>query len=433
MVVVPGQWYTARRERLHGSMTRLHGTRVNGSESHPVHVLLILGALSAFAPLSIDMYLPALPRLAGDFRTNASLTQLTLSACLLGLSAGQLIAGPISDVLGRRRPLLVGIAAYAVASLLCVVAPSIAWLVVLRFVQGLAGAAGIVVARAIVRDMHSGIAVARLFSMLMLVSGLAPILAPTIGGLVLRFTSWRGVFVVLALIGAVLLISTAVGLDETLPPEDRHSGGLPAMSRVFGQLIVDRSFQGYALASGLASAAMFAYIAGSTFVLQNIYGVSPQIFGVLFGINALGIMGAGQLNARLVDHFPLRTLLFVGLSVVAAGGVALLTVVTTGSLGLAGILPALFLVVATQGVVGPNATALALTGQRNTAGSASALLGSLQSVFGALAAPLVGLGGASTAVPMAIVIASCGTLGLMAGAWLGRGEPGRHAAPLRVE
>ncbi len=399
---------------------------MNRGEPHSLHVLIILGALSAFAPLSIDMYLPALPKLARDFGSGASQSQLTLSACLLGLAAGQLIAGPMSDVLGRRRPLLAGVAAYTLASLLCVIAPSMGTLILLRFVQGLAGSAGIVIARAMVRDMHSGIAMARLFSMLMLVSGIAPILAPTVGGLVLRFTSWRGVFIVLAVIGALLLAASAVGLDETLPPEDRRGGGLPELLGIFRKLLSDRSFLGYALASGLASAAMFAYISGSTFVLQDIYGVSPQVFGILFGINAFGIMGAGQLNARLIYHFSLRRLLFTGLGIIAGGGLALLLVVTSGALGLAGILPALFLVVATQGIVGPNATALALTGHRSTAGSASALLGSLQSVVGAFAAPLVGLGGTSTAVPMALVIAVCSALGLAAGAFLGRTGPGRQ-------
>jgi DHA1 family bicyclomycin/chloramphenicol resistance-like MFS transporter len=391
-------------------------------------VLVILGALSAFAPLSIDMYLPALPSLARGFGIGASQAQLTLSACLLGLAAGQLIAGPLSDVLGRRRPLLVGVAAYALASLLCVVAPSAGALVVLRFVQGLAGAAGIVIARAMVRDMYAGIAAARIFSMLMLVSGLAPILAPTLGGLILRVTSWRGVFVVLACIGIALLVSTAVGLGETMPPEERRTGGLSAMFEVLGELLRDRAFVGYALASGSASAAMFAYISGSTFVLQDIYGVSPQVFGLLFGINALGIMGAGQLNARLVYHVPLRRLLFGGLSVIAVGGLGLLAVIATDRLGLAGVLPALFLVVATQGIVGPTATALALTGHRSTAGSASALLGSLQMLVGAIAAPIVGLGGASTAMPMALVIAVCSVLALAAAVALGCVDTGWLAA-----
>lgn len=367
--------------------------------------LVILGALSAFGPLSIDMYLPALPRLARDFGESASETQLTLSACLLGLALGQVIAGPISDSLGRRRPLLAGVAAYALASLLCVIAPSVAALVALRFVQGLAGAAGIVIARAVVRDLHAGVAAARYFSLLMLVNGLAPILAPIIGGQILRWTDWRGVFVTLAVIGAALALAVAAGLRETLPPDRRHRGGIPGTLTTFRRLLSERAFVGYALASGLAFAAMFAYISGSPFVLQEIYGVSPQLFSLMFGMNAFGIMLAGQTNARLVGRVAPRRLLVAGLGAQAVGGAALLVVVGTG-IGLWGILPALFVVVASIGLVSPNATSLAMEDHPRTAGSASALLGVLQYAVGAAAAPLVGLGG-RTALPMALVIAAC--------------------------
>ncbi len=373
-----------------------------------VRLLLILGALSAFAPLSIDMYLPALPALGRGFGVSAAQVQLTLSACLLGLALGQLVAGPLSDALGRRRPLLVGVAAYTVASLLCVLAPSVGALVAVRFVQGLAGAAGIVIARAVVRDRYAGVAAARYFSLLMLVNGLAPILAPVIGGQLLRVTSWRGVFVVLAAIGALLLLATASGLDETLASADRHTGGLPATLSTFRRLLADRFFVGYALSSGLSFAAMFAYIAGSPFVLQDIYGLSPQLFSLVFGVNALGIMAASQINGRLVDRVPLPRLLAVGLAMTALGGIAVLAAVL-GHVGLIGVTPALCVVVSSQGIVLPNATSLALSGHPRTAGSASALLGVLQYVIGAAAAPLVGVGGTATALPMAVVIAALGS------------------------
>src|SRR6266487_2534179 len=387
-----------------------------------VQFVFILGALTAFGPLSIDMYLPALPSLSRDFGTGASQVQLTLSACLLGLALGQTIAGPISDALGRRRPLLVGLTAYALVSLLCVVAPSVFVLVGLRFVQGCAGAAGIVIARAIVRDLHSGEALARFFSLLMLVNGLAPILAPLFGGLLLRFTSWRGVFIVLAVIGALLLLASATGLGETLPPERRQSGGIRATIMTFRQLLASRSFVGYALSCGLAFAAMFAYISGSPFVLQDIYGLSPQSFSVMFGVNALGLMTAGQINGRLVGRVPLKRLLAGGLTATATGGVALLAVVITGGIGLVGILPSLFLVVSSLGFVLPNATALALSGHPRSAGSASALLGVLQFAIGAAAAPLVGAFGARTALPMSVVIATLGCSALLAFMLLVRGR-----------
>lgn len=376
-----------------------------------VRLVVILGALSAFGPLSIDMYLPALPQLGRDFGAVPSQTQLTLSACLLGLALGQVLAGPISDALGRRRPLLIGVACYALASLLCVAAPSVAVLTLLRFVQGFAGAAGIVIARAVVRDMHSGVAAARFFSLLMLVNGSAPILAPIIGGQLLRFTTWRGVFVTLAIIGTLLWLAAATGLRETLPTESRQTGGFGAILHTFRQLLTDRSFMGIALASGLAFAAMFAYISGSPFVLQEIYGVSPQVFSILFGTNALGIVIAGQISGRLVGRVAPLHLVTVGLSSCAAGGVALLLVIVAG-VGLVGILPALFLVVASLGLILPSATTLALTGHPRTAGSASALLGVMQYAIGAAAAPLVGLGGASSDLPMGVVIAvlSCSAL-----------------------
>ncbi len=400
----------------------------NPKKPRRVQLVFILGALTAFGPFSIDMYLPALPSLSRDFGTGAAQTQLTLSACLLGLALGQVIAGPISDALGRRRPLLVGLAAYALASLLCVVAPSVYALVALRFIQGFAGAAGIVIARAIVRDLHSGVAAARFFSLLMLVNGLAPILAPIFGGLLLRYTSWRGIFIVLAIIGALLLLATATGLGETLPPDRRQSGGVRATITTFRQLLADRSYMGYALSCGLAFAAMFAYISGSPFVLQDIYGISPQLFSVIFGMNALGLVIAGQVNGRLVGRVAPARLLVVGLIANATGGMALLSVVTIGGMGamgavgLVGILPSLFVVVASLGFVLPNATALALQDHPHIAGSASALLGVLQFSIGAAAAPLVGAFGARTALPMSVVIATLGCSALLAFMVLVRGR-----------
>ena len=410
---------------------------VDPKKPRRVQLVFILGALTAFGPLSIDMYLPALPSLSRDFGTGAAQTQLTLSACLLGLALGQVIAGPISDALGRRRPLLVGLAAYALASLLCVVAPSVYALVALRFIQGFAGAAGIVIARAIVRDLHSGVAAARFFSLLMLVNGLAPILAPIFGGLLLRFTSWRGVFIVLAIIGTLLLIAAATGLGETLPPSRRQSGGVHATITTFRQLLANHSYMGYALSCGLAFAAMFAYISGSTFVLQDIYGLSPQLFSVIFGMNALGLVIVGQVNGRLVGRVSPTRLLVAGLIATATGGVALLSVVTIGgmgamgamgAIGLVGILPSLFVVVSSLGFVLPNATALALSDHPRVAGSASALLGVLQYSIGAAAAPLVGAFGTGTALPMSVVIATLGCSALVVFVLLVRGSLRQQAA-----
>ncbi|HEU5200693.1 MAG TPA: Bcr/CflA family multidrug efflux MFS transporter [Ktedonobacterales bacterium] len=372
-----------------------------------VRLVIILGALSMFGPLSIDMYLPSLPTLSHDLGASASQTQLTLSACLFGLALGQIIAGPISDSLGRLRPLCVGVALYAVASLVCAIAPSVTVLILLRFVQGMAGAAGIVIARAIVRDLYSGIAIARFFSLLMVVNGLAPILAPIIGGQLLRFTTWRGVFITLTIIGILLFLAAAIGLSESLPSDRRQRGGIRATLSTFWRLLTDRSFVGFALACGLAFAAMFAYISGSPFALQDIFGVSPQLFSVIFAVNALGIVIASQINGRLVGQVSPYRLLAIGLTATACGGVALLAVVI-GGVGLVGVLPSLFVVVSSMGIVLPNATTLALANYAHAAGSASALLGVLQFVFGAAVAPLVGIGGTQTALPMGIVIGALG-------------------------
>lgn len=367
-------------------------------------LVLIIGALSAFGPLSIDMYLPGLPALARDLGGTDWQAQLTLTACLLGLALGQVLVGPLSDAVGRRRPLLAGLAAYAAASLVCALVPSMPLLVLLRFVQGLAGSAGIVLARAVVRDLYSGDDLARFFALTMMVSGLAPILAPVIGGQLLRVTPWQGVFVVLALLGLALLASAGLGLDESLPPERRRGGGLGATLAAFRQLLGDRAFMTYALSSGLAFAAMFAYIAGSPFVLEHIYGVSPQTFSLIFAANALGIVAVSQIGARLVGRVSQQRLLALGLGLSLAGGLLLVAAAALG-LALPGIALGFFLAVASIGLIAPNSTALALSEHPQIAGSASAFIGVLQYVVGAAITPLVGLLGTSTALPLALLMA----------------------------
>ncbi|MEA2385282.1 MAG: transporter, family, multidrug resistance protein [Solirubrobacteraceae bacterium] len=390
-------------------------------------VVLILGALSAFGPFSIDMYLPGLPALGRSLDAPAWAVQLTLTACLAGLALGQIVAGPLSDRFGRRRPLLVGIGAYAAASLLCALAPSIAVLVVLRFAQGIAGAAGIVIARAVVRDLHSGVAAARFFSLLMLVNGLAPILAPVIGGQILTVTSWRGVFVVLTAIGVLLFLATATGLEETLAPERRHPGGVMETLRTFGRLLSDRVFVGHALACGLSFGAMFAYISGSPFVIQDIYGASPQLYSLMFAGNAVGLVVASQANRVLLRRVDPLVIVRAALSAQALAGAALVMVVA-GGVGVWAIVPLLFVVVASLGLVFPNATALALADHPRVAGSASGLLGVLQFIVGAAAAPLVGVGGTATALPMALTIAVLGTGGVLSATVLAN-RPARLARP----
>jgi DHA1 family bicyclomycin/chloramphenicol resistance-like MFS transporter len=290
----------------------------------------------------------------------------------------------------------------------CATAPTIEVIVTARLVQGLAGAAGIVIARAVVRDVYSGVDAARFFSLLMLVHGAAPILAPIIGGQLLIVVSWRGVFVLLTAIGFALLLVVAGTLRETLPPDQRRSGGVRAALHAFRTLLSDPGFLGYAVSCGLAFGAMFAYIGGGPFVLQELYGMSPQAFSLLFAGNAAGFVLSGQINGRLVGRVPPQRLLAIGLVVGAAGATILLAVTLAGA-GLVAVASALFLVVAPLGFVLPNAAALALAGHPSTAGSASALLGAMQFLVGAVVAPVAGLGGADSDVTMAVLIAALAT------------------------
>lgn len=382
------------------------------SRSSVLWIAFLLGSLASFGPLSIDMYLPALPNLAADLHSSTSLAQLSLTACLLGIALGQLFAGPISDICGRRRPLLTGVLIYVVSSLLCVFTPTIWTFVIMRFIQGLAGSAGIVISRAIARDLYSGSELTRFFSLLMLVNGVAPILAPILGGQILQVASWRGVFVVLFGIGLFMLFAVFFGLRETLPSSLHSKGGLSNTFLTFRGLIRNRNFMGYALAQGFVTAAMFAYISGSPFVLQNIFGVSPQMFSLFFAINGLGIIFAGQITGRLAGRIQEGKLLVAGLTIAFVGGILLLAMILMNG-GLYTILLPLFLLVSSVGIVGTTSFSLAMQDQAKAAGSAAALIGVLSFVFGGLMAPLVGISGSYTAVPMGITIAVAETAAVL--------------------
>jgi DHA1 family bicyclomycin/chloramphenicol resistance-like MFS transporter len=368
----------------------------------PAHTVVVLGLLTMFGPLSLDLYLPALPQLADDLNASASAAQLSITACLVGLAVGQLVAGPMSDRLGRKRPLIIGLLAYVLASVACAFAPSAAILALLRLVQGLAGAAGIVISRAIARDLYSGRALMIFFSRLLLVAGLAPVIAPILGGQLSRIMSWRGIFGVLAGFGAVLLLAGWLGLKETLPPERRIVGGFGRTLQGYNTLLHDRFFVGCALSSGLAGATMFAYIAGSTFVLQRIYGMSPQGFSLVFGCISLGLVAAAQGGARIALVWPLTRVLGLGLIVNLLGAAFLLATVII-DLPLAVLIAALVVMVGAVGLIFPTANALAMADYPDLAGTASSLQGLSQFVFGAVAAPLVGIAGEHTALPLGIV------------------------------
>lgn len=373
-------------------------------------VTLVLGGLTALPPLSMDMYLPALPEVTEALRSPAATVQLTLTACLAGMALGQLVVGPMSDKWGRRRPLLIGMLVYVAATAVCAFAPTVDLLIAFRLLQGLAGAAGIVIARAVVRDLYDGVAMARFFSTLMLISGVAPIIAPLIGGQILRITDWRGVFYVLAVIGVLLTLVVWKWLAETLPPERRHQGGVGEALRTMRGLLADRVFTGYVLAGGLGFAALFAYISASPFVVQEIYGASPQTFSLLFGLNSIGLVAVGQINGKLlVGRVSLDKTLGWGLGVIVLAAVALL-LMTSGVFGepsLAAVAAGLFVLMSAMGLVLPNTNAQALMRTPHAAGSASALLGTSSFLIGAIASPLVGIAGEATAVPMAVVQLVC--------------------------
>ncbi|MGB2566832.1 multidrug effflux MFS transporter [Micromonospora citrea] len=377
-----------------------------------VPLLVLLGSLTAVGPLSLDMYLPAFPAMTGDLDATQAQVQLSLTTCLIGLALGQLVTGPLSDRWGRRRPVLAGMIAYALLALVCAAAPSAPALAAARFAQGFAGGMGVVVARAVVRDLFAGRAAAKYFSRLTLVFGVAPIAAPGVGSLVLRFGSWRAVFVTLAVIGLLLAAAVAWRLPETLPAERRSTGGLAETGRTMRTLVADRVYLGYTLTQGFAFAGLFAYISGSSFVLQDVFGVSATTFSLLFGLNALALVVTGQANARLLDRFDPRRLLVGTLLVGAVAAVGVLSGALAGSL-----LPVtltLVVFVGSLGMVMPNSTALALDRHGRHAGTAAALMGGVQSVVGALAAPVVGLGGEGSALPMAAVMVGAAALSLLA-------------------
>lgn len=374
-----------------------------------LRIVLILGALSAFGPLAIDFYLPAFPAMAHAFATDEKHVQTTLAAYFLGLSLGQLAYGPVADRFGRRKPLLFGIALFTLASLACAYAPNLDTLILARFVQALGGCAGMVLSRAIVSDKCDAVASAKVFSQLMLVMGLAPILAPMLGGVLVNLAGWQSIFLALSLFSAACLLAVSLGLPESLPadmPRQPLSGALRQYLRLLG----DRVFLGHALTGGVAIAGMFAYIAGSPFVFIKLYGVPAEHYGWLFGTNAAGFILMAQVNARLLAKRGPAFLLARAVWMYLAAALVMLAVAALHPAQLWPLLLPLFVCIASLGCIIPNASACAMSGQGARAGSASALMGCLQFSVAAGAAALVGVLHDGSAVPMALVISLCGAL-----------------------
>jgi DHA1 family bicyclomycin/chloramphenicol resistance-like MFS transporter len=374
-------------------------------------VILVLGALIALGPLTIDMYLPALPAIADDLNTSSSAVQLTLAGTLVGLALGQLIIGPLSDIVGRRLPLIVGTGVHILASVACIVAPNIAVLGGLRVVQGLGAAAAAVVAMAIVRDLFSGRAAATVLSRLMLVMGVAPVLAPSLGGAVLLVGSWRLVFAALAIMGVALMTLAIVSLRETLPPERRRASGVLPVLRTYRSLLRDAQFVVLVLVAALAMASLFAYIAGSSFVLQEEFGLDEQQFAIVFAAGAISLIGASQLNVLLLGRFAPVQIVLTALSFAVFAGAVMTVLAITGVGGMAGFVVPLWFVLGAVGFVMPNAPALALSRHGEAAGGAAALLGAAQFGLGAIVAPVVGaLGNDAVAVSTTMVATSAAAL-----------------------
>lgn len=386
----------------------------------------VLLLLTVFGPISMDLYLPALPALTDELGAATSIAQLTVTGCLIGLATGQLVAGPVSDRFGRRRVVLIGTAAYVVTSALCAVSPTVELLVGARFVQGFAGGVGIVIAQAAGRDLYSGGALIRFYGRLTVVGGFAAIVGPVVGGALSTVTDWRGLFAFLALVGAVVLAATTAGLPETLPLGHRSTGELSATVADFRTLVSDRVYRAAVLSQGFLHAALFAYLAGATYVLQGVYGLSPQAYAAAFGLNSAGFMVFGFLAGRSSERWSLRGTLLAGITVTGAGAAGLLLAGLT-SVPLVVVVLSLLALASGVAIATPPSTTLALVGYPQIAGTASSLLGMVRFGFGGLAAPLVGVAGARSILPLGVVTVTAVLLAAVA-ATLGtaRREHGPH-------
>ena len=378
-----------------------------------MRLLLVLAGLSAFAPLVTDLYLPALPSLGRDLAVSTSSVEVTLTMCVVGIAVGQLLVGPLSDTLGRRRPLMAGLVLFIGSSLGCAAAPSIVVLDLLRLLQGISGATGIVIARAMVRDMYSGVDATRLYATLGAIIPLAPIVAPSLGAAILLFTSWRGIFAVQAALGVVLLAAAALITHETLAPAARHAGSVRGALATYRGLVGSRHYSRVVAAGSIGFAGFFAYISASSFVYQDVLGFSAQAFGVLFAVNGAGLLATNVVNARLVRTVPPARLLRTGLRTIATSGV-LTAISAIAGLGAWALLPLMFATVCSVGLIMSNSVALAMSLESHRAGSAAALFGAAQFIVGAAVAPIVGVAGAS-AVPMGIVMAASGITAALIG------------------
>jgi DHA1 family bicyclomycin/chloramphenicol resistance-like MFS transporter len=412
------------------AQTTTEGSTTTSPAAPPKRVaalIAVLGSLTAIAPLATDMYVPGFPEMGSSLHVSDSAVQLSMTAFLAGAVLGQILIGPLSDGLGRRKLLISGTAAFAALTLVCAVAPTIQVLVGARFLEGVAGSAGTVLARAVITDWFRGADIPRYFSMLSLVLGIGPVVAPVIGGAILSVSTWRAVFFVLTAVGVLLVLAVLAKVPESLPPARRNAGGLGSTFRAMGGLLGRRTFVGYVLTLGFSTAALFTYISGSSFVFEDIYDVSATQYSLIFAVNALGMLLAGGAFGVLARRLRMNTLLSLGVSTAAAGVVGQVALIATVGGSLAGTWCCLFVTLAGIGMVFPASMSLGQTLGRHAPGTGSALLGGTQFLLGALASPLVGLFGTSSATPMAVIMLgalACAALSLtlLARPWHGHGE-----------
>jgi len=377
---------------------------------------VILGALTGMGPLAIDTYLPALPTIARELATGMPTVQISLTIYFVGIALGQAMYGPLSDRVGRKPALYLGLALFIAGSLGCALAPGVKPLIAFRFVQALGGCAPLVVPRAVVRDLFDARGSVRMLSVLMLVMGLAPILSPLLGGQLLIHFGWRSIFWVHASIGIALLLTVVLLLGESLPAERRVRQPVSAVLATYSALLHDRAYMAYVLAGSFTFAGLLAYISGSAFVFIELFHVPPDRFGFYFGTNAFGIIACSQINRALARAHDARSILNRVLWVTLASSVLLVTNAYAGFGGFAGILVPLFFFIAMYGFVSPNTTALAMAPHGSVAGTASALMGTVQFVLGATAGSLIAGFANGTVMPFAIVVGGCGVLAFLTNA-----------------
>ena len=386
---------------------------MNQENSAKVSFILVvfLGMLTAITPLATDLYLPALPIMPGELNTNASNIQMTIGIMTFGVAVGQLFGGPISDTMGRKLPLIVGNLLCVISGIICAFAPSIEILLLGRFLQGLTGSVGVVIAKAIARDFASGQELTKLFALLMMVNGLAPVLAPLIGGQLLLFTTWRVIFVILAVFSAILLVGSLL-FRESLPKEKRITGGVGVAVKNYITLIKDKPFLGQTLIQLFAFGGFFAYISGSSFVYQNIFNLSAQEFSYLFGINSCGIVLASAISSRVSNVITAKQLLTFSLWQLTIGSLLFL-IAMIFEWSLIPVTTILFFTVCTVSLFGSASFSMAMTNYGKMAGSASAILGFASMFAAGIVSPLVGIGGDHTGVPMGITMLVCAVLSLL--------------------